>query len=339
MCATVRAAASPNWISATGPQPFGSERTSRKLPRCRLGALAACRAALYQPADADVAYVVQDPHARFSTSQKRWGRRCLALAAACSPRPTALHTYRMSGRLRRMRGPAAAKGTDGRRTADAYLLELEEERDAALATAESAAMSAVKLTEMVSLLEKLALRKLREGEEEAAKTVLQEKKSTSDAQNKMSAKASSNYALAAKLAQKIGETQRAMFDEDMPTDAKPTPAPSATSAASSPLGGSAAPRSSGSSTSDLSSTIPSGSGSASAAASERTSGYTGYDSTPKWQQSMEESRARRQAAAAADPWNSAQSSVEESIAAAQARLKARVSEDILSAQARCVRMR
>eukprot|EP00955_Chlamydomonas_euryale_P117664 366490-Chlamydomonas_euryale.AAC.13 len=110
MCATVRAAASPNWISATGPQPFGSERTSRKLPRCRLGALAACRAALYQPADADVAYVVQDPHARFSTSQKRWGRRCLALAAACSPRPTALHTYRMSGRLRRMRGPAAAKG-------------------------------------------------------------------------------------------------------------------------------------------------------------------------------------------------------------------------------------
>lgn len=73
------------------------------------------------------------------------------------------------------------------------------------AAAESCAKTCVKLTEMSRLLDELALAKDREGDAAGAKAVLQEREGLRDIIEKNSNKAQANFALAGKLAEKIGE--------------------------------------------------------------------------------------------------------------------------------------
>ncbi|MEW5318306.1 MAG: hypothetical protein WDW38_009539 [Sanguina aurantia] len=69
----------------------------------------------------------------------------------------------------------------------------------------------VRLADMVQLLQDLAIEKVQANEEEGAKAVLQEKASIQDILAKSEVRARNNYALAAKLAQKIGEKQNEML--------------------------------------------------------------------------------------------------------------------------------
>ncbi|MEW5301330.1 MAG: hypothetical protein WDW36_004195 [Sanguina aurantia] len=64
---------------------------------------------------------------------------------------------------------------------------------------------------MLELLQDLAIEKVQANEEEGAKAVLQEKASIQDILAKSEVRARNNYALAAKLAQKIGEKQNEML--------------------------------------------------------------------------------------------------------------------------------
>lgn len=174
---------------------------------------------------------------------------------------------------------------------------LEKERDEAIAIAESCARSAVKLTDVVRLLGELAERQVGEGEEEAARKTLIEKASAKEAQEKTSSKALANFALASKLANKIG----AMTGRAPP----PPPPPSAPQTRFRERQDEAPPSPSYSdSTSD--------------------SSYSSYTfQKPKWQESLEEAKERMKdvEGAAGRVGAAARVSAESSIAAAQERLR------------------
>lgn len=89
---------------------------------------------------------------------------------------------------------------------------LETERDEAVGTAESSARSAVKLEEMTRLLERLAMDKVAEGDDAGARQVLQEKAAVAEVLSRTSSRAQTNFALAAKLAEKIGQHQADLMD-------------------------------------------------------------------------------------------------------------------------------
>ncbi|GAX77741.1 hypothetical protein CEUSTIGMA_g5184.t1 [Chlamydomonas eustigma] len=107
-------------------------------------------------------------------------------------------------------GFSASSGSDLEKAKE-ELRDLERERDVAVYEAESSARIAMKLTEMITLLENLALQKVKEGNELSAKEILIEKSATNEALSQNSAKAQKYYALAAKLAEKIGEKQRSVL--------------------------------------------------------------------------------------------------------------------------------
>ncbi|KAG1672696.1 hypothetical protein FOA52_005173 [Chlamydomonas sp. UWO 241] len=189
---------------------------------------------------------------------------------------------------------------------------LEAERDEALATAESAAASAVKLTDLVAELEALAVRRLKAGDDDSAKTVLREKAVAVKALEKTSAKARANFALAAKLATKIGLCQKALLEPPAPPPPtySPTGGSGSTAAAPPPSAWDTPPSSS-----------YDGAGS-----------YSSYTPPkPAWQVSIEEARARAASASAsaASAGRAARMGAEESIAAARERLRAQGADDTL----------
>jgi len=189
---------------------------------------------------------------------------------------------------------------------------LEAERDQAVATAESSARTAMKLTEMVRLLDDLALEKVRGGDEEAAKQVLLEKTSTGEVLDKASAKSQANYALAAKLAQRIGEKQNELLEL-----LRMNPLAAGTSSTNSTNS------SSTSSSSTSSNRSSSGSGS-------------GRPYAAPWEKSLEEARERIRTAEkdTASSVRVARKGAEESVAAALTRLRAKDAERESLGQAR-----
>ncbi|KAI8463708.1 MAG: hypothetical protein J3K34DRAFT_136984 [Monoraphidium minutum] len=84
---------------------------------------------------------------------------------------------------------------------------------------------------MVQLLDRLALEKIRDGDEEGARQVVTEKASTKDVLERTNARAQVNYQLASKLADKIGRVQLQLVQMLAPGDA---PRPSAAPAAAPP---------------------------------------------------------------------------------------------------------
>lgn len=121
------------------------------------------------------------------------------------------------------------------------LKDLEAERDAAVATAESCARAAMKLTDLIALLENMAIDKVKAGDEDVAKQVLREKASAVEVLDKTSTKAQVNYALAAALAQKIGTKQAAILEllKTSGPGGSASPSPSSSYPASPPQGGQA----------------------------------------------------------------------------------------------------
>ncbi|KIZ00689.1 hypothetical protein MNEG_7277 [Monoraphidium neglectum] len=90
---------------------------------------------------------------------------------------------------------------------------LETERDEAVKTAESCARTSVRLEEMIQLLERLALEKIKDGDEEGARQVLTEKASTREILERTNSRAQINYTLASKLADKIGSVQQRLVEQ------------------------------------------------------------------------------------------------------------------------------
>lgn len=132
-------------------------------------------------------------------------RRQRTVASACS------HCHPTSVGRKRLRGGCRAAGNADRET---YILDrtnqlrlLEKERDEAISTAESCARTSVRLSEMVQLLEKRAGELVQAGSEEGAREVLKEKASVKSILEKSNERAQNNFALAAKLAEKIGHSQ------------------------------------------------------------------------------------------------------------------------------------
>ncbi|KAG2441958.1 hypothetical protein HYH02_009752 [Chlamydomonas schloesseri] len=115
-------------------------------------------------------------------------------------------------------GASASAGTsagNSRQQLEALRKELkalEEERDTAVATAESCARTCVRLSDMSRLLEDLALEKVKQGDEGGAKQVLQEKKSLKEMIDNSNNKAQANFALAGKLATLIGDKHNQLLD-------------------------------------------------------------------------------------------------------------------------------
>lgn len=233
---------------------------------------------------------------------------------------------------------------------------LETERDDAVKTAESCARTSVRLEEMVQLLDKLALEKIKEGDEDGARQVLKEKASTGDVLQRTNARAQVNYTLASKLADKIGMVQRQLVDILSPAGGSD----GGSSAAQQPQPASPQPTSSASTTAASSSTF---SGSGSGAAGGYGYGSSSYGAgggafgggyvprKPSWEQSIEAARERIRSAeqfAAAEGLRAnrqARESVEaarerlrqqalESVANAQRRVRAKATESIAEARAR-----
>jgi len=93
---------------------------------------------------------------------------------------------------------------------------LETERDEAVKTAESSARTAVRLEDMSQLLERLALEKVQDGDEDAARQVLKEKAAVKEVLSRSQTRAQANFSLAARLAEKIGTHQAELMERLTP---------------------------------------------------------------------------------------------------------------------------
>eukprot|EP00798_Chlamydomonas_sp_ICE-L_P031374 gene31374-6533_t len=218
------------------------------------------------------------------------------------------------------------------------LAELEKERDAAVETAESCAQTSVKVTEMVGLLELMAIEKPKKGDEEGAKLSLKEKAANDKMQDekltkcphktqptkgdeegaklslrekaaakevveRSKTKAELHYALAARLATKIGERQNALLtllrgSPSAPSSPAPQPPPAQPSTPSyyPPIPSYSAPPSTPSGYSSPSPSMPSSTWSSVSSESPRSApaDYGSYSadtyapSKPKWQTDMDD---------------------------------------------------
>lgn len=153
--------------------------------------------------------------------------------------------------------------------------------------AESCAKTCVKLSEMSRLLDELALAKVKEGDEAGAKSVLQEREALKDIIDKSSSKATANYALAGKLAEKIGLVQNDILQFTPPATPPSRSAPSAPPTRSAPAP--EAPEEAYTSTPYAAYT------SSSSAAGASTSGTGAFQTSyvPAWQKSLMVRRGRR----------------------------------------------
>jgi len=142
----------------------------------------------------------------------------------------------------------------------------ERERDEATRTAETLAKTSVKLLEMTELLDKLALEKVADGDDDAARKILLEKEEVSLMLEKTKTRAENNFALAAKLAEAIGQKQNELVSL-LPSAARPE-----FEVRSTP-----------------SYTLPA---STSSFGSDESAGRGGYAYKAKWESSLEEARAR-----------------------------------------------
>lgn len=204
---------------------------------------------------------------------------------------------------------------------------IEAERDQALRVAEASARSAAKLEEMGALLERLALDRLRDGDEDGARAALVEKSSVEEARRRSGSRAEANFALAGKLAHKIGAQHTALqqlllSEQDKEEDV-------ATTAASSDI-------------LDDNITLPASvsSGSSSTSSSASMHGHGGGSaSRPQqlpWQASLLEARERIKSAEAeaAASGRAADRQARESIEAARERLRAQARGSLAAAQSR-----
>ncbi|WIA14695.1 hypothetical protein OEZ85_003192 [Tetradesmus obliquus] len=249
---------------------------------------------------------------------------------------------------------------------------LETERDEAVGTAESSARSAVKLEEMTRLLERLAMDKVAEGDDAGARQVLQEKAAVAEVLSRTSSRAQTNFALAAKLAEKIGQHQADLMDllaggssssssstssgsgsgkpaaSSAAAAAPPPAAAAAAAAAAAPQPPPASPRPASSSSSSTSSYSGYSSSSSAGSSSSYSSGG-GYEAP--WEKSLEQARQRIKqaeaeaaAAGSAAAWKGRESLEEarerlrrdalSSVASARSRIQASASESIEAARAR-----
>ncbi|KAF8054895.1 hypothetical protein HT031_006894 [Scenedesmus sp. PABB004] len=228
---------------------------------------------------------------------------------------------------------------------------LEAERDDAVKTAESCARTAVKLEEMARLLERLALDKVAEGDEPGARAVLQEKVAVAEVLARTSGRSQVNYALAAKLAEKIGQEQAELMELlGGGGAAQQTASASASGPATPPQADAGSARAmAGSSSASADSSRRSSGDAGSSAGSQGASGPAGFEAP--WERSLTDARARitaaeqeAKAAGRAAAWRANESLEEarerlrsqayESVAAAQQRIRATASESIEAARAR-----
>jgi len=182
--------------------------------------------------------------------------------------------------------------------------DFERERDEATKSAETLAKTSVKLLEMIDLLDKLALEKVTEGDDDGARRILKEKEEVSLMLEKTKTRAENNYALAAKLAEAIGQKQTELVSL-LPSTSRAEP-----STPSLPLGAPTVPPVYESYKSTSTSSIP------------FEPPAFGSRLKPKWETSLEAARARIQADAQAANMDArwAVSNAEDSIAAALNRI-------------------
>lgn len=185
------------------------------------------------------------------------------------------------------------------------LKSLEGERDEALRTAESCAKTTVRLTDMVQLLEKLALEKVTQGDEAAAKQALKEKASVSELMEKSNVRAQNNFTLAAALANRIGIIQAELLElmQAMTASSSTSSGNFGTSRpASTTYSASIGARQDGDRSGDFGSTSG---GASSSTSNSNSSTYRDGDRVAPWQQSLLDAQQRlreqqeREAAAAA----------------------------------------
>eukprot|EP00877_Chromochloris_zofingiensis_P007391 jgi/Chrzof1/2905/Cz12g03140.t1 len=208
---------------------------------------------------------------------------------------------------------------------------LETERDEAVSTAESCARNSVRLEEMVGLLQKLAAEKVTEGDEQGARQVLKEKAAVREIYDKNNTRAQTNFALAAKLADKIGAQQAELMQllqkgttgsssSSRPTTAAPTPSRSNSSYSYSQSSSSSSSTASNSNSDTASSSI--------------TGSSQPYQAP--WERSLAEAKQRlktlEQEAVASG--SRAQRTAQESIEEARQRLRASAIESVSEARGR-----